>query len=96
MDEEYDNIHKIINIYDKSELVYNKSRVIMMKCILKIEGMHCDGCAKRLENGLKQKEGIISAKVEYSQKRATIEYEKITRKEIEKYIGDIGFQSVGE
>ncbi len=68
----------------------------MEKIVLKIDGMHCDACANRLQNGLNKKENIKNAKVDFSTKKAEIEYEKITKEEIEEYIEDIGFKSLGE
>ena len=68
----------------------------MQKCILKIEGMHCDGCSKRLENSLIKKENIHSAKVDFKKKQAEIEYDQISIKKIEEYIEEIGFKSLGE
>ena len=68
----------------------------MDKIILKIEGMHCNACSTRLENSLKKKENIKDAKVDFEKKEATIEYENITKKQIEEYIEDIGFKSLGE
>ena len=68
----------------------------MEKLVLKIDGMHCDACAKRLENCLNKKENIKRAKVDFPTKKAEIEYEKITKETIEEYIEDIGFKSLGE
>ena len=68
----------------------------MKKIELKIDGMHCDGCAKRLENALKKKENIKSAEVSFEEKKAVIEFDKIKKEEIENYIEEIGFKSLGE
>lgn len=68
----------------------------MEKITLKIDGMHCEGCKKRIENSLNAKENIKSVKVDLENKKATIEYENITKEEIEEYIDDIGFKSLGE
>ena len=68
----------------------------MKKVCLKIEGMHCDGCAKRLTKALENKEEISSAKVSYENKEAEIEYENLTLEEINKIIEDLGFESLGE
>ncbi len=68
----------------------------MNKIVLKIDGMHCDGCANRLQNALNKKENIKSAKVSFEKKQAEIEYEKISKEEIEEYIEEIGFKSLGE
>lgn len=67
----------------------------MAKITLKIEGMHCDACASRLEKALVKKENIQSAKVSFKEKTAEIVYDKISIKEIEEYIEDIGFKSLG-
>ena len=63
---------------------------------LKIDGMHCDKCAERLENALKKRENIKDAKVSFEKKTAEIEFEKIEKEQIEEYIEDIGFKSLGE
>jgi copper chaperone CopZ len=67
----------------------------MNKACLKIEGMHCEGCAKRLENILNRKENI-EATVSFEKKEANIEYKDLTIKEIEEIIEDAGFTSLGE
>ena len=68
----------------------------MKKVILKIDGMHCDGCSNRLEKVLKKQENIKDAKVSFKTKEAIIEYDKMDLKEIEKIIEDTGFKSLGE
>ena len=67
-----------------------------MKITLKIDGMHCDGCATRLEKALLNKENIKKVKVSFKEKTAVIEYDNIDKKEVEKYIEEIGFHSLGE
>lgn len=68
----------------------------MKEILLRIDGMHCNGCSTRLENALKNKKGIIDAKVNFDTKEAHIKYKKIDKKTIEKYIDEIGFKSLGE
>lgn len=70
--------------------------MIMNKITLKIDGMHCDACSKRLENSLMKKEHIKKVSVSFEKKEATIEFETITKNDIEEYIEDIGFKSLGE
>lgn len=66
----------------------------MKKVHLIIEGMHCDGCAKRIENSLSKREEVKSIQVSYESKEAVIEYTKECNwKEL---IDDLGFQVVGE
>ena len=68
----------------------------MKKIILKIEGMTCSACSGGLEKYLKKQKGIIDANVNLVMAIATITYEDIKIKEIEKYIKDAGFKSNGE
>lgn len=67
----------------------------MKKVILKIDGMHCEGCSSRLEKSLNVQDGIIKASVDLENKLAVIEYENIDVEKIEEYIEDTGFKSLG-
>lgn len=62
---------------------------------LSIEGMHCEGCSKRLERVLNGIDGVESASVSLEQKLATIEYseEKVTIDTIKEAINDAGFEA---
>ncbi len=68
----------------------------MKKIVLKISGMTCSACSTGLEKYLNKQEGIINASVNLVLSLATIEYENISVKTIEKYIADAGFKSLGE
>ena len=69
----------------------------MKKITLVIEGMSCSGCSNGLEKYLNKQEEVISASVNLVLKTATITYtNKIGKKELEKYIEEAGFKSVGE
>lgn len=68
----------------------------MNKIVLKIEGMHCTGCSERLEKSLKAKKNIKKVKVNFEKREAEIEYDKLSKEDIESYIEDIGFHSLGE
>ena len=63
-----------------------------MKKILKIEGMHCGGCATGLEILLNAKG--VKAKVDFDSKEAEIEFDpkKISLKAIKKEIESIGYK----
>ena len=63
---------------------------------LKIEGMHCDGCAKRLEKVLNNIEGVKTAKVIFEEKCARVEYteEKVSVEELKEAIVDAGFEGI--
>ena len=68
----------------------------MKKIVLKISGMTCSACSTGLEKYLNKQKGIINASVNLVLSLATIEYENISVKTIEKYIADAGFKSLGE
>ena len=68
----------------------------MKKIILKIEGMTCSACSSGLEKYLNKQKGIIDANVNLVMAIATITYEDIKIKDIEKYIKEAGFKSGGE
>ena len=63
-----------------------------MKKTLKIEGMHCGGCATGLEILLNTKG--IKAKVDFNSKKAEVEFSpsKISLKEIKKEIENVGYK----
>lgn len=63
---------------------------------LSVEGMHCEGCSKRLENMLNELEGVESANVSLEEKTADVNYneEEITIEEIKEAIIDAGFDVI--
>ncbi len=69
---------------------------MMKKVVLKIDGMTCSACSSGLEKYLKKQSGIIEANVNLVMAIATITYDGIKQKDIEKYIAEAGFKSRGE
>lgn len=68
----------------------------MKKIVLKVGGMTCSACSSGLEKYLNKQKGIKSANVNLVLSTTTIEYENINKKELERYISEAGFQSLGE
>ena len=69
----------------------------MKKVILNIEGMSCSACSNGLEKHLKKQDGIIDVKVNLVLATASVTYnDKLKIKEIEKYVKDAGFKSLGK
>lgn len=69
----------------------------MKKIILNIGGMSCSGCSRGLEKYLNRQEGIKNASVNLVLAEALIEYDNsITKKDIENFIKEAGFESLGE
>ena len=68
----------------------------MKKIVLKIGGMTCSACSSGLEKNLNKQEGVKEATVNLVLSIATVYYENITVKDIERYIKEAGFTSLGE
>ena len=68
----------------------------MKKIEIKIEGMHCEGCSKRLTKVLSNVEGVNMAEVSLENKLADIEYDETIAKLEDFYeaIEDAGFEVV--
>ena len=66
----------------------------MKKVEIKIEGMHCEGCSKRLTKVLNNVEGVNNAEVSLENKLANIEYDETIAKIEDFYetIEDAGFE----
>ncbi len=70
--------------------------IYIKKIVLKIDGMTCSACSNGLEKYLKRQAGIIDVNVNLILAIATIAYENIKIKDIENYIKEAGFKSLGE
>lgn len=68
----------------------------MKKVVLRIGGMTCSACSSGLEKYLNKQVGIKGANVNLILSIATIEYENINKRDLERYIKDAGFTSLGE
>ena len=68
----------------------------MKKVEIKIEGMHCEGCSKRLTEVLSNVEGVNTVEVSLENKLADIEYDETVAKLEDFYeaIEDAGFEVV--
>lgn len=66
----------------------------MKKVEIKVEGMHCEGCSKRLTKVLNNIEGVNNAEVSLENKLANIEYDETIAKieDFYKAIEDAGFE----
>lgn len=66
------------------------------KIIVNIEGMSCNHCAKRVEDGLKALDNVKSVKVNLEKKNATITYKnEINTDEIKNVINELGYEFKG-
>ena len=67
----------------------------MNKIDLSIGGMSCSACSSGLEKYLNKQKGIIDASINLVLAMATIKYEDINLEDIERYIKEAGFESLG-
>ncbi len=67
----------------------------MNKIDLSIGGMSCSACSSGLEKYLNKQNGIVDASVNLVLAMATIKYEGIDIQDIERYIKEAGFESLG-
>lgn len=68
--------------------MFNKNKII-----IKIEGMSCKGCAKKIETSLKTIENIKKVKVNLNKKEAIIESnEKLDIDKIKDRICSLGYE----
>lgn len=68
----------------------------MKKIVLRIDGMTCSACSSGLEKYLLKQNGVLSASVNLVLSLATIEYENLEIKDLERFVKEAGFQSLGE
>ena len=65
-----------------------------------VDGVHCAGCIAKLEKGLPQLNGVVSARVNFSSKRVRVEHvANLADEDIQAAIGRLGFEAqpfVGE
>ncbi len=66
-----------------------------MKVILKVGGMSCSACSSGLEKYLNKQKGVLSAQVNLVMAQASIEYEGISIDDLERFIKEAGFESLG-
>ena len=63
-----------------------------MKTVLKIEGMHCAGCAGSIERALGRVDGVKEVKVDREAGRAEIDHQaRVSREVIVGLVNEIGF-----
>lgn len=64
----------------------------MKEIILNVEGMACEGCENRIQNSLKNIEGIEKVVANHKEKIVTIVGENVDIDKVKERIEDIGFK----
>lgn len=67
-----------------------------MKIVLKIEGMHCEGCKKRVENVLSNNKDLKNINVSLENKQVEYESKNENIEDVKKSIENLGFKVIGE
>jgi len=70
----------------------------MATASFKVEGMHCDGCADKVKNGLAAKAGVWKVEVSVANKRVTVQYDadKLDGAKAAKLISEPGYKAAAE
>lgn len=65
---------------------------------IRVEGMHCGGCATSVEKKLKATDGVEEVRVSFEKKEAWIKFDdkKTTVTRLREVINSTGFKTVGE
>ena len=73
----------------------DKEGIIMKEVVLKIKGMHCEGCSTRLEKVLNNQDGVEEANVSLEDAKADVKYDEnqIGLDELKEAIEDAGFEA---
>lgn len=67
----------------------------MKEVVLKIKGMHCEGCSTRLEKVLNNQDGVEEAKVSLEKAKANIKFDETQTSvdELKEAVEDAGFEA---
>jgi copper chaperone len=65
---------------------------------IRVEGMHCGGCASSVEKKLRATKGVHKVRVSFEKKEAWVNYDdqKITVAQLREVINSTGFKAVEE
>lgn len=65
---------------------------------IRVEGMHCGGCASSVTKALKATEGVEDAQVSFEKGEAIVKFDdqKVTVEKLREVINNTGFKAVGE
>ena len=64
----------------------------MKKVELKVCGMHCEGCEKRIENGLKAIEGVEEVKANHKKESVFLSLSKDVLDEVKDKLVELDFE----
>ena len=80
-------------IEDLGYQIIDEPTEVETKLVLPVTGMTCAACANGIEKGLRKRDGVINATVNFASEKVTVRYnsEQITRNEIVQLIEDLGY-----
>ena len=80
-------------IEDLGYQIIAEPTAVETKLVLPVTGMTCVACANGIERGLRKRDGVLEAAVNFASEKVTVRYdsEQITRNEIIRIIEDLGY-----
>lgn len=67
----------------------------MKELVIKVEGMVCNGCENRVQNALKNVEGVVDVLADHTNGTVKVTAkEEVSKSALEEKIEDIGFEVV--
>jgi Cu+-exporting ATPase len=69
---------------------------LLNKVTFDINGMTCASCVRRIEEGLRQTDGVSKANVNFATQKVTVEYESshLEAKDLQEKINDLGYEAL--
>ncbi|MGE0014773.1 MAG: heavy-metal-associated domain-containing protein [Candidatus Methanomethylophilaceae archaeon] len=65
----------------------------MAKTILKIQGMTCEMCSKKVEEALRAVEGVSEVSVDLKKGLATVVHDGVAEKDLVRAVVDMGYRA---
>ena len=66
----------------------------MKEYVLKVEGMHCEGCEARIEKALQKMEKVEAVKANHQTKEVRVKTEEKELEKVLEKLSDLGFQGM--
>lgn len=81
---------------DKNDLAATTQKPSVLKMVLNVEGMTCEGCESAIQNNLSKLPGVVSVKASHVDKTTTVDFDenKISGEAIEKAILETGYKII--
>ena len=87
----------LVSCGDKTDTKENQGQVNpanVLKTIINVEGMTCEGCESAIQGNVAKMPGVVSVKASHTDKSTVVKYDKTqtSMQEIEKVISETGYK----